>query len=376
MDLTPVEDQKIPPVNETLRWIVAGFRFLSWVWVVMLISVIIANDGPGNREFLVLVIATVTIWAGVTMWAARTHERLSSPWFVATDTVLSLGIGAAGLLAGTEDFINGGWPNSWLFVVAYAADKRWTLAAGFLLALEHVPLHLAHGLDPVRTAGVFQFLVFALVAGWGFETLRTREALRLAAQQKLAEQEHESARYEARVELARQLHDSYLQTLVSTRAAAEDADQVRYLTRRQERELRRTIAEFRSPYTNSFKSALMKCRDEVSELYPRLDIAEVVRDDAEVTPVLEVALRAAREAMLNAAKHSGAETVDLYSEREGAHMHIHVRDRGKGFDPNSTPRRGLSLSIVDPVEKAGGSVSVQSAPGEGTEVTITVACDA
>ena len=301
---------------------------------------------------------------------------MTSAWFFSLDTVIALSIGAAGLIAGTEDFVSGGWPNSWLFVVAYVASMRWTLVAGFALAAEHAVLHLLHDLDAVRIAGTFQFIVFALIAGWAFDTLREREALRLEAQAKLAEQERQNTRHEARVELARQLHDSYLQTLVSTRAAAKDPEQVRYLTRRQERELRRTIAEFQSPFSKSFRVALMRCRDEVNELYPNADIDEVIRDDVAVTPALDAALGASREAMLNAAKHSTTSEIDIYSELNNGLMTIHIRDRGTGFDAEKTGRRGMMLSMVSPVEAVGGRVTIASKRGEGTEVTIEVPTDA
>ena len=366
----------VPPVNDTLRWVVGGFRILSWIWVLMLVVVILVGDKPGRASVLAIVVAVATAWTVVTVWAARTHERMTSAWFFSLDTVIALSIGAAGLIAGTEDFVSGGWPNSWLFVVAYVTSMRWTLVAGFVLAAEHAVLHLLHDLDAVRIAGTFQFIVFALIAGWAFDTLREREALRLEAQAKLAEQERQNTRHEARVELARQLHDSYLQTLVSTRAAAKDPEQVRYLTRRQERELRRTIAEFQSPFFKSFRVALMRCRDEVNELYPKTEIDEVIRDDAAVTPALEAALGASREAMLNAAKHSATSEIDIYSELNNGLMTIHIRDRGTGFDAEKTGRRGMMLSMVSPVEAVGGRVTIASKRGEGTEVTIEVPTDA
>ena len=366
------EGQSVPPVSETLRWVVGGFRVLSWIWIVILISVVVANDKPGDTGVLLTVLAIATAWTGVTLWAARSDQRMRSGWFVTIDTVIALSIGAAGLLAGTEDFVQGGWPSSWLFLVAYVSSLRWTVVAGGVLIAEYVVFHYLHDLDPVRTAGTFQFLVFALIAGWAFETLRSREEMRLAAEAQLAEEQQANIRYEARVELARRLHDSYLQTLVSTRAAAADPDQVRYLTRRQERELRRTIAEFRSPYEASFRAALLRCRDEVIELYPAVEIVEVIRDDAEMSPALEVALSASREAMLNAVKHSGTQTVDLYSEMDVGVMVVHVRDRGSGFKPESVMTGGLSLSIAEPIESVGGTVSIEAAPGEGAEVTIRV----
>ena len=49
-----------------------------------------------------------------------------------------------------------------------------------------------------------------------------------------------------------------------------------------------------------------------------------------------------------------------------------VRDRGRGFDPADVPedRYGVRHSIIDRMERHGGSAEVRSAPGEGTEVRL------
>ena len=372
MATATAEGQPAPPVAETLRWVVAGFRVLSWIWVVILISVVIVGDKPGDPRILIVVAAVATVWAGVTVWAAGDDLRMRSTWFIVGDTIIALAIGAAGYLAGTEEFVNGSWPNSWLFSLAYVSSLRWTLLGGGILVGEHVVLHLLHDMDAVRTAGTFQYIVFALIAGWAFDTLRNREALRLEAEARLAEEREANTRYQARVELARRLHDSYLQTLVATRAAAESADDVRFLTRRQERELRRTIAEFRSPHSRSFKASLLRSRDEVADLYPGIEIDDVIRDDAEMSESLEAAVSAAREAMVNAVKHSGSDSVDLYSEIENGQAIVHIRDRGVGFDREATGTRGISFSLTDPIEEHSGSVEISSIPNEGTEIVIRV----
>jgi signal transduction histidine kinase len=51
-----------------------------------------------------------------------------------------------------------------------------------------------------------------------------------------------------------------------------------------------------------------------------------------------------------------------------------VRDRGKGFDPAAVPgdRKGVAESIRGRMSRHGGEAIVQSAPGEGTKVTVTM----
>ena len=83
---------------------------------------------------------------------------------------------------------------------------------------------------------------------------------------------------------------------------------------------------------------------------------------------------AAREAVVNAAKHSGAPLVQVYAEVEDDDVTVFVRDRGCGFDPDAVPpdRFGLAESVRGRIERAGGTVRIKSATGEGTEVQLQV----
>jgi len=88
----------------------------------------------------------------------------------------------------------------------------------------------------------------------------------------------------------------------------------------------------------------------------------------------EPLLAAAREAILNAARHSGAAAVSVYLEVEPDQATIFVRDRGEGFDPESVPadRGGISHSIVGRMTRAGGRAAVRSTVSEGTEVELVL----
>jgi signal transduction histidine kinase len=83
---------------------------------------------------------------------------------------------------------------------------------------------------------------------------------------------------------------------------------------------------------------------------------------------------AAREAMVNAAKHSGADKVDVFFEVGGGLVEVFIRDRGRGFDASLVPedRLGVRNSIVDRMERHGGSAVINAAPGKGTEVRLSL----
>jgi signal transduction histidine kinase len=364
----------VRPVDGTLKWVVVQYRVLVCVWALVLITVTIAKDLPGDRAVLYGGAVLAVVWTGLTIWVSRSNEILGSNWFAILDGAVVLLLSAGGAIAGSDDFFSGGYPGSWLFVVAFATNLRWTMVASLVLLGEHALLHDIMNLGAVRTAGTFQFPVLGLIIGWAFDNLRQREALRLAAEERLAEEKQASARHQERANLAQRLHDSVLQTLHAIRAQAEDPAQVRYAARRQERELRRTIEDLSSPYVRSFRAALMSMRDEVEDLFPSVEIDVLVRSDSELDQSLEAGLTVGREAMINAAKHSGSQRVDVYSEIADGVATIRIRDRGRGVDRAQIDRilRGKERSMSNRLDAVGGLARIDSIADGGTEVTVEV----
>jgi signal transduction histidine kinase len=80
--------------------------------------------------------------------------------------------------------------------------------------------------------------------------------------------------------------------------------------------------------------------------------------------------------MENAVKYSGGATptASVYAEVEPADISVFVRDRGVGFDLASVPddRLGIRRSIIERMERHGGSAVVRSEPGTGTQVELHV----
>jgi len=113
-------------------------------------------------------------------------------------------------------------------------------------------------------------------------------------------------------------------------------------------------------------------RDVEADHGVRVDVVTV--GDTQLDEALGALIGATREAVVNAAKWSGAEVVSIYAEVEPGEVSVFVRDRGKGFDPKTvaTDRKGLSESVYARMRRNGGSASVRSAPGEGTEVTLVM----
>ena len=359
------------PLDAALRRLVVVFRILGWLWMSLLVVLTLAADAGANQSIVVGSAITATLWTGVVVLVAARTNYLGSWWFVVTDGVVVLGIGAASTVSGAEDLFHGGYLIAWLVLAAYGGGRLWALGGAVLLTVEQVVVHVADGRGLVATGGSVVFFIFAYVVGWTTDSLRKLSAERTAALEALEEERAASVRADERARLADQMHDTVLQTLHALRLSAEEPDEVRYLSRQQERELRREIATLRSPYERSYRVALLSARDEVEGMY-KVEIDPVLRSDTQMSEQTQVLVDAAREALLNAAAHSGATKIDLFSEdSESLHV-VYVKDRGSGFDlERLTPHRGMGRAITR-IEQLGGTVEITSIKGEGTECTITL----
>jgi signal transduction histidine kinase len=206
--------------------------------------------------------------------------------------------------------------------------------------------------------GVILFVVLlAVAAPWAF---RTRTALTVAREQELLAN--------ARADVASHLHDSVLQTLALIQRQADDPRAVAALARKQERELRQWLYG-ESHEADTIKTALEAAAAEVED-DGGVTVDLVVVGDHELDVRMDALVRASREAMLNAAKHSGADRVDVYAEILDDVAEVYVRDRGQGFEVGSVSddRMGVRGSIVDRMARHDGTARIRSVPGEGTEV--------
>jgi signal transduction histidine kinase len=185
-------------------------------------------------------------------------------------------------------------------------------------------------------------------------------------------------RAEERAEMASRVHDSVLQTLALIQRRAGDPQQVIQLARAQERELRAWLFDGRAPgsldgQAETVADGVRLIQQEV-EAQHGISVEAVTVGDCGLDEELTALLAAAREATVNAAKWSGAEVVSVFAEVEADSVSLFVRDRGRGFDPDAVPadRKGLAESVRARVSRRGGSATIRSAPGEGTEVSLVM----
>ena len=83
-------------------------------------------------------------------------------------------------------------------------------------------------------------------------------------------------------------------------------------------------------------------------------------------------MRIACEAVANAARHSGADRVDLGLERDGPGVRLWVSDKGHGFD-TADPGGGFGLSSMrERAHSVGAELVVSSVPGRGSQVEVAL----
>jgi signal transduction histidine kinase len=229
-------------------------------------------------------------------------------------------------------------------------------------------LSLHGGTQLLAPLGGFLFVTAGLVLLLGPWWLRIARDLMVERQAR--------ARAEERADIAAHMHDSVLQTLALIQRRAEDPQAVVQLARAQERDLRSWLFEGRAPGdadASSFAEGVRQIQRDVEALHG-VPVEVVTVGDCPLDEHVAALLAAGREATVNAAKWSGAAVISVFAEVEADNVNVAVRDRGKGFDPAAVPgdRKGVAESIRGRMSRHGGEATVQSAPGEGTKVTLTM----
>ena len=190
----------------------------------------------------------------------------------------------------------------------------------------------------------------------------------------LTDERRQRIRSEERAEVAAHLHDGVLQTLALIQKRAADDKAVRSLARRQERELRSWLYGGSNGQADATVATLLRRELDDLEDHYAVRFDAVLVGDAPLDDAGRALVAAGREAALNAARHAGVDTVDVYLEVEPDRVSLFVRDRGCGFEPGAVPpdRRGVADSISARVRRHGGTAEVRSAPGEGAEVELSM----
>ena len=183
------------------------------------------------------------------------------------------------------------------------------------------------------------------------------------------------AREAERAEIAAHLHDSVLQTLAAIQQRSEPGSEVARLARGQERDLREWLFRTADGAPPVDREALeVELRQHAAALEAEHAVRFEVISVGARCAVPEAIVAAAREAMLNAARHAGGE-VTVYVETRPEQVSIDMTDRGPGLDLDRLPegRMGVRESIIGRMQRAGGSPTYAPGPGgTGTAVRLSL----
>jgi signal transduction histidine kinase len=253
---------------------------------------------------------------------------------------------------------------------------------------------------PAVTGGLVSVIFGSLFAFWltrimdqSAERRRLIEQLE-ATRSELAAAEREGGRLAERQRLARDIHDTLAQGFVSivlqlqaaeaelpegAAEAREHLERARRTARDNLTEVRRLVWDLRPEALSAapLGEALGRLAGRVAEETGMDATATVTGTPRPLSADAEVTLlRVTQEALANVARHANAGRVAVtlsYMDGEAA---LDVRDDGAGFAPSADghgPDGGLGLrGMRERVEALGGRLAVESAPGRGTTIAVTV----
>src|SRR5215210_322577 len=215
------------------------------------------------------------------------------------------------------------------------------------------------------------------------------EAQRELAERERAEEAMREIREAERVRMARDLHDGVLQDLTYAAAAIEitkikaDGTGLEEELGRAMGDVRRAVGDLREAvydlraYAHQGQSARQLIeslvelnRRRAPETTVELSMDEGFFDGLSEREGMEL-LRVLQEALTNSRRHSGARNVHVGLRVGEGQVLAEVSDDGSGFDPEAPPGVGLR-SMGERARAMGGTLDVDSEPGKGTRVLISI----
>lgn len=395
----PTATRELEPGMRGL-WIgILVYRWAAFAWM--------ASLAFATREDLSRPGAALAVLGATFLWClwfslTRAWERPVERWIDLAIAVALLPISgwvmAPGTTAGSAPFFATSYPASAALTMGAGIGVGGGLFAGAALSLglalsrpvNGLPLsELSNAEWAALVNGAFYYVAAGGAAGVVSRVLR-RSALECdRAVEEAARERERSARLAEREALGRQIHDSVLQSLALidkrgrelTSAGPEiPATEVR------------SLVELAASQGDALRSLLNEPPGEAptGAASLRLALAEAARttDGLPVTvtatgPVwlpaslAEQVVAAVRQALDNVVQHAAASRVTVFVEQVDGGVVVSVRDDGVGFEFDEERlahegKLGLLRSMKGRIEDLGGTMSVRTAPGRGTEVEFRI----
>ena len=333
----------------------AGLLLYAWCWTFMPLA---DGEATPTRKvpvaWLLLVPAAVgmlvvLVWRGGSDWLSGSIPSEQAAIVVGGTVACATGAGLWATLIDRTDTARG--PRHTM-TVRILAILLLALLVTVLLSWPIARSGVALVLVPL--AGLAAVVASALIPRW----------------RELSGERVRRIREEQRSQMAAHLHDSVLQTLALIQNRAGASSEAARLARAQERELRAWLYDGDAPADSDLPTDLRDYAGALELDYPvRIDVVSAGLSTERASGELAAA---AREAILNAARHAGGE-ISVYIEGSAAGVDVFIRDRGPGFLLDDVPgdRLGVRESIIGRMRRAGGSAAVRS-DDSGTEVHLSI----
>jgi signal transduction histidine kinase len=355
-------DMRGSDIAPTIRRIAGGARLIGLGWMLTLVLVALLRGDLDQPQYGWWLVGLSAFWLAISVVDQFRRREIDPVWITLGDTALAGFALVAPELAGTDDLFYGGFPGVAVAAAAAARRSRGWLVAGVLSLVTVARFQIADVGDVLaRLSALVTYGMLAVIVGWAVHVLyRTDEARRVA--------EDARARAEERASVAAHLHDSVLQTLALVQREAQDPTRVSRLARRQETELRSWLYGGTASEKTGLAGALAAAAQEVEAGYG-IKVEVVTVGDTPLNESGRALIAAGREGMINAAKHSGVDQVDVFLE-VGEKLRLFVRDRGVGFDRTlvGADRAGIRDSIERRLQQIGGTVAWSTT--DGTELRL------
>ena len=366
------------------RSILKAFRQGALVFAALWQCIMVLTAfGALGRDGLILAVALVIV--GIVALLARAGRHL--------DPLISTGMAGTGLWA----YLASGDMNSAL-VFAACWQINFATCLGMILLLR------PYGVPLTAASTVILVAISALaLPEWGMDTffsiLATQMSIiigvrwgvsrlvAIASEADAIESRKNAALRRSRLvervsaelaEESRMLHDTAINTLGAIAGGSADIADHRDI----QEQCRRDVTMLRALRTRAARP-IPEGLEEVFE-HPGMTIRRTGVTDEEIThcnriiaaSTVSAIVYVVREAVKNSARHSGADHVLIGVRTSKTRLIVDISDSGRGFDPRAhTNGRGIPESIIGRARDNGFHAAVDSRPGMGTLVTVTVPLD-
>jgi signal transduction histidine kinase len=388
-------------ITPEIGWLLQRERLVAWLRVAFaVLAILVVQLNPSRTArfptLSLISLGLFFLYSLTVLYRARQHKVISKGLGLAT-TILDV-VGIALIVVST-----GGTRTPFFFYYSFpviTASVRWGIKGSIPVALAGVGLYalirvtlaaeaMAEpiGIDIIIVRSLYLILL-GCVFGWLSE-FEKKQNQRLLALSKIGA---EMATREERRRIAGELHDGILQSLATLLLRLEtvrkrlpeaqkeindDLKSMEAYTRGSMNEIRQFLSG-KSIDAFAHGTLIERLRDDAKFVRDGLGVRVIVESEPEELQLPQEMEReiyfVLKEAVTNVTKHSHASKIAIQIKKNGATLRGSLTDDGVGFDSSALRgNAGFGLNgMANRIEKIGGKLTIESAPGLGTKISFAV----